>query len=234
MLLGFDILVNTGKAILNMAEATLIFDGQVLSLNLGSTDGQPRVAEVRVGKRRVIPPNSVVKVKCNMSKFETDYVVESFGNSKLLVPRVVLSAGSDPVLCLLNPTDRVQLVKKNFLIARAYPVAEYLSNDSATPDSGGCRVQACSLVDPVMMKALPEHIRDLYERSEEHLNELERKQLADLLTEYQDVFARDEFDMGNFTAISHTIDTRYRKRPTCHRAYAADTRHVCKGGGVTS
>ncbi|KAH3750813.1 hypothetical protein DPMN_185348 [Dreissena polymorpha] len=88
-----------------------------LSLNPGSTDGQPRVAEVRVGKRRVIPPNSVVRVKCNMSKFETDYVVESFGNSKLLVPRVVLSAGSDPVLCLLNPTDRVQLVKKNFLIA---------------------------------------------------------------------------------------------------------------------
>ncbi|KAH3893570.1 hypothetical protein DPMN_017718 [Dreissena polymorpha] len=72
MLLGFDILVNTGKAILNMAEATLIFDGQVLSLNLGSTDGQPWVAEVRVGKRRVIPPNSVVRVKCNMSKFETD------------------------------------------------------------------------------------------------------------------------------------------------------------------
>ncbi|KAH3834793.1 hypothetical protein DPMN_108128 [Dreissena polymorpha] len=98
MLLGFDILVNRGKAILNMAEAILIFDGQVLSLDMGSTDGHRQIAEVRVGKRRVVPPNSVMMVKCQMPKSETDYVVESFGNSKLLVPRVVLSAGSDPVL----------------------------------------------------------------------------------------------------------------------------------------
>ncbi|KAH3882501.1 hypothetical protein DPMN_006441 [Dreissena polymorpha] len=32
MLLGFDILMNPGRAIINMAEATIIFDGQVLSL----------------------------------------------------------------------------------------------------------------------------------------------------------------------------------------------------------
>ncbi|KAH3869115.1 hypothetical protein DPMN_032274 [Dreissena polymorpha] len=31
MLLGFGILVNLGRAIINMAESTIIFDGQVLS-----------------------------------------------------------------------------------------------------------------------------------------------------------------------------------------------------------
>ncbi|KAH3818785.1 hypothetical protein DPMN_120511 [Dreissena polymorpha] len=36
MLLGFDILMNPGRAIINMAEATIIFDGQVLSLEGGS------------------------------------------------------------------------------------------------------------------------------------------------------------------------------------------------------
>jgi hypothetical protein len=35
MLLGFDILVNPGRAIINMAEATIIFDGQVLNLERG-------------------------------------------------------------------------------------------------------------------------------------------------------------------------------------------------------
>ncbi|KAH3837350.1 hypothetical protein DPMN_110736 [Dreissena polymorpha] len=36
MLLGFDILMNPGRAIINMAEATIIFNGQVLSLEGGS------------------------------------------------------------------------------------------------------------------------------------------------------------------------------------------------------
>ncbi len=32
-------------------------------------------------------------------------------------------------------------------------------------------------------------------------------QLAQLLIDNQDVFAKDEFDLGNFSAIEHTIDT---------------------------
>ncbi|KAH3713368.1 hypothetical protein DPMN_073158 [Dreissena polymorpha] len=35
MLLGFDILVNPGRSIIDMAEATIIFDGQVLNLERG-------------------------------------------------------------------------------------------------------------------------------------------------------------------------------------------------------
>ncbi|KAH3772656.1 hypothetical protein DPMN_173998 [Dreissena polymorpha] len=36
LILGFDILMNPGRAIINMAEATIIFDGQVWSLEGGS------------------------------------------------------------------------------------------------------------------------------------------------------------------------------------------------------
>ena len=36
MLLGFDILINPCRAMINMAETTIIFDGQVLSLEGGS------------------------------------------------------------------------------------------------------------------------------------------------------------------------------------------------------
>ncbi|KAH3782351.1 hypothetical protein DPMN_160266 [Dreissena polymorpha] len=85
-----------------MVDAARTFDGQILSLDVGSPDGQARVAEVRVSSRHVIPPNSVLQVKCTMNMGKVDYVVESFGNTKLMVPRVVLSAGYDPVLCLVN------------------------------------------------------------------------------------------------------------------------------------
>ena len=45
------------------------------------------------------------------------------------------------------------------------------------------------------------------ERSSEELTGEQRSQLAELLTEYQDVFARSEFDFGDFQALVHEIDT---------------------------
>ena len=54
---------------------------------------------------------------------------------------------------------------------------------------------------------LPEHLRDLFQRSIEHLNMGEQIQLANLLIEFQDVFAKSEFDLGNFSDKFHEIDT---------------------------
>ena len=47
----------------------------------------------------------------------------------------------------------------------------------------------------------------LYEQSSAFLTEDEQGQLRELLISFSDVFARDEFDLGNFTAITHPIDT---------------------------
>ena len=54
---------------------------------------------------------------------------------------------------------------------------------------------------------MPVHLQDLLERSSEELTEEQRLQLAELLTEFQDVYARSEFDFGDFTALVHEIDT---------------------------
>lgn len=54
---------------------------------------------------------------------------------------------------------------------------------------------------------MPAHIQGLFERSTEHLNAEQSAQLASLLVEFQDVFARDDFDLGCFTAVKHKIDT---------------------------
>ena len=61
----------------------------------------------------------------------------------------------------------------------------------------------------------------MYQQSIEHLDNNEKSQLQNLLIEFQDVFARDEFDLGNFTEVEHAIDTdgarpvkqRMRKTP---------------------
>ena len=44
------------------------------------------------------------------------------------------------------------------------------------------------------------------------MDPVEQDQLADLLIEYEDVFAKSEFDLGNFTEIEHTIETADAKQ----------------------
>lgn len=63
----------------------------------------------------------------------------------------------------------------------------------------------------------------LLARSEEYLSQTERTLLQNVLQSYADVFAKNEFDLGSFTAIKHSIDTgdsrplkqRLRRTPAC-------------------
>ena len=57
MLIGFYILVHRGKSIFDMAKGTLIFDNQLINLDMGSQGNTPLVARVTVAKMQVIPPN---------------------------------------------------------------------------------------------------------------------------------------------------------------------------------
>ena len=50
---------------------------------------------------------------------------------------------------------------------------------------------------------LSEHIADLFNKSCENLAPPEQEKLKSLLAAYEDVFARTEFDLGNFTTITH-------------------------------
>ncbi len=54
---------------------------------------------------------------------------------------------------------------------------------------------------------LPTHLEDLYARSILNLETEQQQRVRDLLCEFQDVFAKHEFDLGNFTEIEHSIDT---------------------------
>ena len=55
--------------------------------------------------------------------------------------------------------------------------------------------------------AVPEHLRDLWERSSKHLNDSQTEILAKVLVEYQDVFSRDDLDLGALDTVTHSIDT---------------------------
>jgi transposase InsO family protein len=54
---------------------------------------------------------------------------------------------------------------------------------------------------------VPPHLADLLARSSKHLNPEQIDTVVQLLCEFQDVFAKDEYDLGNFTAVEHPIET---------------------------
>ena len=70
---------------------------------------------------------------------------------------------------------------------------------------------------------LPDHLKGVYKESIAHLNHSQAEILAQVLGSYSDVFAESDFDLGNFTAIEHAIDTgdakpikqHMRRTPAC-------------------
>ena len=47
----------------------------------------------------------------------------------------------------------------------------------------------------------------LWQNSSEYLNQDERVQLRQLLHKYSGIFSKDEFVIGQFQGVEHTIDT---------------------------
>ena len=76
---------------------------------------------------------------------------------------------------------------------------------------------------PMNTVELPSRLKQLYENSSSELQPDEKLALKQLLYDYSDIFAKDEFDLGNFTEIEHSIDTgnakpvkeRMRRTPSC-------------------
>jgi hypothetical protein len=50
-------------------------------------------------------------------------------------------------------------------------------------------------------------LTNLFDKSKGELNGQEQTQLSELLCEFEDVFAKSEFDLGKFNTIQHGIDT---------------------------
>ncbi len=191
MLMGIDIL-HKGSAILDMGKGTLTYDDFEIDMNVRSTEGLPQVARVTVSKRRVIPPNSVIQLQCAMDARLPDYVIEPCFKSDIFGPRVLRKAGSDPVVCIANPTDCYKLLKKGQVIARAYPV-EIDSIDSRTdlaPEHLNVNAVSETPTTDEVTSQVPDHLKEAYQSSVHHLTDPERVRLAELLTTFEDVFAK--------------------------------------------
>ena len=142
--------------------------------------------------------------------------------------RVVRAAGADPVVGIVNCSDIYKLLKKDKEISLATPIKDFLSEDEdevITPPTKAnvCEVSEANGTDKTDKTTVPPHLKVTFENCKQHLSPEEQIRLAELLTENQNVFAKHEFDLCNFTAIEHGIDMqnaapikqRLRRTPAC-------------------
>jgi len=54
---------------------------------------------------------------------------------------------------------------------------------------------------------IPEHLKELFKRSINNLDLEQSKELAKLLIHFQDIFSKNELDIGHYTQIKHIIDS---------------------------
>lgn len=199
MLLGKDLMTKY-SAYINIPDMYISIGGQTLYMTCKETH-TPRVSKVTVSRLTKIPPRCVMTVSCTVKDQPGTYILEGTDIKDLLISRS-LHTGTQINVTVFNLSDHTVRLKRKMCVG----TAETVEVMSALPEEYLC-VGEINTVEQENARELPEHLTDVWQRSSEHLSGDEREQLRSLLLEFQDVFAKDEYDLGNFTAMEHEIDT---------------------------
>ena len=230
-ILGYDFLAKHCSSI-NPMENSITIDGDIIPGKIKRDDNGKEyfISRVTLEKRVVVPPNTRVLARARMSHpAPVDYVIHPGQDPRLkglLMPCVLVKGSPEVKICLLNDGDSFKTIKAGCPLGTAIEaeqevdVADSLDTELPEDDSTGGTAQnqgpvpipdpsitpACSIRTMEQSK-MPEHLQDMYNDACQRLTPDQSQQLADLLIEFADVFAKNDLDLGTFTAIEHRINT---------------------------
>ena len=202
MLLGLDFL-RRHRIDVHIKDMELVMENQAIPMEFGITPDQIRVAKVTLQFRVVIPPNTVKRITGVIDQRMQSFVVEPSASLPALLPYSLHSDGAVIHTYAVNPTDRTVRLPQNTQIGEAWEAGVIQTPDPAEYEG----FKVLQTAETSEQPPLPEHVADLFERSSGSLSQEQRQDLKRLLIEYSDVFAQNDFDLGNFTAVTHPIDT---------------------------
>ena len=139
------------------------------------------------------------------------YMVQTKGEQLLLMPSTLDTKPKQCVVCLINDTDKYLTLKHEHCVGVAEKI-DTLQEAESTPSASDHHVSNVRVIQADSSHTssnseIPDHLKDLFERSINNLSSEESEKLRQVLIEFSDVFAKDDTDLGNFDAIIHRIDT---------------------------
>ncbi|KAK3102361.1 hypothetical protein FSP39_010822 [Pinctada imbricata] len=133
-----------------------------------------------------------------LAYFEGEQEVDR-SRGTVIVPGIVNTKGN-VVINIINTSDTPSEVKTNQLVGKCEPYEEKLETERVA------KIQENKSTER-QPRQLGEHLKELLERSSEHLNETERLKVETLLLKYQNVFSRSSEDIGRTNRVVHRINT---------------------------
>lgn len=162
-------------------------------------------AVVPPGTEIIVPGRPMGHISKSPNVLEpTQHFVEKQG---LLIARSLVDPAKGVVpLRVLNLPNEPCKIYKNTIAATCEPVNELDIQVQEMSNETDCH-KVCMSKSQNSPKELPPHIQDLYNRSATNLHERECFSLKNLLIQYQDIFFKNDKDIGHTEIIQHTIDT---------------------------
>ncbi|MEW8187006.1 MAG: reverse transcriptase domain-containing protein, partial [Candidatus Thiodiazotropha endolucinida] len=206
-LLGLDFLKVTGS-VLDLANDVLEIDGNVIPVNV-TLSSVLQISKVTVAKRTVVQPNTIGYIKAKLdSPIEGPYVVEPVSNKKALVSHIY-GQGSHVTLEVINDSNSYITFRKGKSIGHAESAAV------VTDEIRNCNIFKTNvqlIQEPEDHKdsginELPDHLKNMYESNISELSTNEKLKFKNLLSEFPDIFAKNDFDLGCLSGVEHKIQT---------------------------
>ena len=215
-----------GLHFIRQFDCQLVLEGGLYELQFGdateATQGKPLTPScfrVSVDRTAVVPPRSEALIAgkivglCGPVLGLLEPTARLMEVNQLLLARSLVDTASGIVpLRVLNPTDSPCTLYKNTMAAMCEPVelVELVDQPNSNHNSVAlCQVkeEGGEVTSEMEPDSVPEHLLDLFERSSHQLDSEERSQIAQLLTEFADVFAVSSDDLGHTSLVSHKINT---------------------------
>ncbi len=188
---------------------------QNVEIPLNDNQENPSSCRVIVRNCVTVPPFTEIIVTATLSNVKnnkgfgivepTDLFVQKRG--LLLAPVVVFNNKMSVPLRLLNPSS------ESIVIHPETHVGLYKSIDALTrlPGEKQADIRVCTASTNETTKSnaatCPEHLRKVMEEGSTELSKEQKIQLEELLSEYSDVFAKENAPLGHTDLVKHTIDT---------------------------
>ena len=225
-ILGYDFLSHH-DCCLDLARGELHFNELPFSPYSDDEFTSARCCRIAANQDLILPPESEVLIPARVVDLsgssscglvEPTYEFDEKYEDVLMAKSVVNTKAENIVIRVLNPSEDVQRIYKNMIIATCEPIeeSEIISLDENMNQNENVHCNLIKSDQPIKSdtktEELPEYLKELYEESSEGLDNNQKSQLRKLLLKHQSIFAKNKHDLGYSEIVQHKIDVGNAKR----------------------
>ena len=172
--------------------------------------GRLMASRVQTIRRTTIPPRTEVALSCRLTSHNhvPEGLIESLSDQVVLANSINRpSARGDVIVRCINPTNQP------LELAAGLTIGTFTSIDPQDITDNEGKQMGSERRTPATAK-VPEHLEAMFQKAcQDGVSKEQARRLAELLDQYQDVFSRNDQDVGRTDLVKHSIPVQEGTRP---------------------